>query len=358
MIRVIIADDSAFMRRALKMILEKDPEITVIALAKNGLEAVELVKKLDPDVLTLDIEMPELNGIEALKRIINEHPIPVIMISSLTTAGAKETIQALEIGAVDYISKDIDHTKLNVLKIENEIINKIKSIARRKHIIKSRLLRKNIQQRHILEERNFLDDEYKNLILADGQKIKIVAIGASTGGPGALQNIITMLPENLPCSIVVAQHMPAGFTKTFAERLNTLSKIIVKEAEDHELIEDSTVYIAPGNYNMYLVKESAKVFIKLDERDFGSLYKPCVDVLITSVAEIFGRRALGIILTGMGSDGLKGIKCLKEKHGIVIAQDEVTSIIYGMPKAIVDNKLADLILPIEEISKNIIKIVS
>lgn len=171
MIRVIIADDSAFMRRALKMILEKDPEITVIALAKNGLEAVELVKKLDPDVLTLDIEMPELNGIEALKRIINEHPIPVIMISSLTTAGAKETIQALEIGAVDYISKDIDHTKLNVLKIENEIINKIKSIARRKHIIKSRLLRKNIQQRHILEERNFLDDEYKNLILAGLDKI-------------------------------------------------------------------------------------------------------------------------------------------------------------------------------------------
>ncbi len=362
MLKLIIADDSSFMRKALTTIVEKDPEIKVIATARNGQEAVRLVKELDPDILTLDIEMPLMNGLEALEKIIAEHPMPVIMISSLTKDGANETLKALEIGAVDYISKGINHTNLDILKIENEIIEKIKNIGKRKNLIKSRLIRKNKKAKEPNVEVISKDLENPSSFTSTLNKFKnkrnfkIIAIGASTGGPSALQEVISNLPKDLPCSIVVAQHMPAGFTKTFAERLDSLSKIKVKEAQDKDQLEDSTVYIAPGNYNMYLIRNESKVLIKIDERDFGSLYKPSVDILISSVAEIFGKNAIGIILTGMGCDGLKGLQKLKSKNGFIIAQDETTSIIYGMPKAVIENKIADRICPIDKIANEIISL--
>lgn len=349
MINVLVADDSSFMRRAIKSILEKDPEIKVIGMARNGEEAVQMARELEPDIMTLDIEMPVMNGLEALRTIVNENPIPVVMVSSLTKEGAYETIKALELGAVDYIAKDIGSTTLDILKIEKEITEKIKSIARKKHIIKSTLIRKNRERKNREHLGSYTLDNPLNK-----KQIKMIAIGASTGGPGALQEVITNLPGNLPCSVVVAQHMPAGFTKSFSERLDNLSSIKVKEAQDSETLEGSTVYIAPGNFNMYLLKEYSKVSIKLDTRDFGSLYKPCVDVLISSVAEIYGRNVIGVILTGMGSDGLKGMTKLKEKKGYIIAQDEETSIIYGMPKAVVDSGLADKIMPINKIAKEIV----
>lgn len=347
----MVADDSSFMRKALSTMIEKDPEIKVIGQARNGEEAVAMVKELNPDVLTLDIEMPTLNGLEALRIIVKEHPMPVIMISSLTKESAYETIKALELGAVDYIPKDISKTSLDILKIEKIIIEKIKSIALRKNIIRRRLIEQNKAFKHKEHLGTYTISGIKNK-----NQIKIIAIGASTGGPGALQQVITQLPNNLPCSIVVAQHMPAGFTKTFAERLDTLSNLKVKEAEDGEQLENSVVYIAPGNRNMYLLKDLSKVLIKLDDRDFGSLYKPCVDVLISSVADIYGRSAAGVILTGMGCDGLKGMRKLREKNGYIIAQDEKTCIIYGMPKAVIDNSLADKIVPINNISNEIIEL--
>jgi len=349
LISLVIADDSSFMRKALSTIVEKDPEIKVIGMARNGEEAVALVKELKPDVLTLDIEMPVLNGLEALRIIIDENPMPVIMVSSLTVEGASETIKALELGAVDYIPKDINHTSLDILKIEKEIIEKIKAFARKKNIIRSRLIKQGRE--------NKCRDHLGGYTLPDPKnkkQVKIIAIGASTGGPGALQQIVTKLPANLPCSVVIAQHMPAGFTRTFAERLDNLSNIKVKEAEDKENLQDSTVYIAPGNHNMYLEKEFSRVSIKIVDRDFGSLYKPCVDVLISSAADIYGRNVIGVILTGMGCDGLKGMKRLKEKNGYIIAQDEQTSIIYGMPKAVIDSNLADKIAPIDDIAQEIV----
>lgn len=351
MINLVIADDSSFMRKAISTIVQKDPEIKVIGLARNGEEAVTMVKDLNPDILTLDIEMPVLNGLDALRIIVKEHPMPVIMISSLTEEGKFETIKALQLGAIDYIPKNIRSTSLDILKIENEIIGKIKSIAKRKNIIRSRLIKQNNQN---LAKEHL--GKYTIRDIKDKKRIKIVAIGSSTGGPGALQQVITRLPCNLPCSVVIAQHMPEGFTRAFAERLDSLCSIKVKEAEDHETLENSVVYIAPGNKNMYLVRDLSRIYLKLDDNDFGSLYKPCVDVLISSAAEIYGRNAAGIILTGMGCDGLNGIKKLKEKNGYIIAQDEETSIIYGMPKAVVDNNLADKISPIDEIADEIISL--
>jgi two-component system chemotaxis response regulator CheB len=339
------------MRKAISTIVQKDPEIKVVGLARNGEEAVSMVKELKPDILTLDIEMPILNGLEALRIIINECPLPVIMISSLTKEGAFETIKALELGAVDYIPKDITNTSLDILKIEKEIIEKIKSIARKKNSIRNELIRKNRENASNKHSLKYTISEFKNK-----KHIKIVAIGSSTGGPGALQQVITSLPDNLPCSIVIAQHMPVGFTKAFAERLDSISNIKVKEAEDKEILKDSTVYIAPGNKNMYLIKDLSKVFISLDDNNFGLLYKPSVDILITSVADIYGRNAAGVILTGMGCDGLNGIKKLKERGGYIIAQDEETSVIYGMPKAIVDSNLADKISPIDKVASEIISL--
>ncbi len=330
------------MRKAISKIVEKDSQIKVVGLARNGEEAVQKVKSLRPDVLTLDIEMPVLNGLDALKIIMAEDPLPVLMISSLTKEGSSETIKALELGAVDYIPKNLSYVSLDILKLENEIRGKIKHIARKKRLVRSRAKQEHRQER-------LTATTYKG-------GYKIISIGASTGGPGALQDLITLLPGNLPCSVLIAQHMPAGFTRTFAERLDSLSPLTIKEAQDRDTLQKNTVYIAPGSQNMYLSKKGAKVLINTNKKDMGTLYKPSVDILISSVADIYGRTAVGVILTGMGNDGLLGMRKLKEKKGYIIAQDEATSIIYGMPKAVVDERLADVVSPLHEIANHIIGI--
>jgi len=343
LIKLLIADDSAFMRKALSLIVEKDSEIKVIGLARNGEEAVAKVRSLNPDVLTLDIEMPVLNGLDALRIIMEENPLPVLIISSLTKEGSRETLKALELGAVDYIPKNLSYVSLDILKLEDEIIQKVKLIAHKKNLIKSRARKKQ-------------DVVIRPVASGYRGNYKIIAIGASTGGPGALQDVITLFPHNLPCSVLVAQHMPAGFTRTFAERLDSLSQVKVKEAENGENLQNGIIYIAPGNQNMYLSKKGARVSITTSPKDMGTLYKPSVDILISSVAEIYGRLAIGVILTGMGNDGLVGMRKLKEKKGHVIAQDEATSIIYGMPKAVIEERLADRISPLKEIVNYILGI--
>lgn len=343
MIKLLIADDSAFMRKAISKIAEKDPKIRVIGFAKNGQEAIEKAKELRPDVLTLDIEMPLLNGLEALRIIMKECPLPVLMISSLTKQGAKETLEALELGAIDFIPKNLSYVSLDILKLEKEIIEKIKLIAKKKHHIKMAGIYKN-PEIHKKESGKYSGD------------YRLIAIGASTGGPGAVQSIITSLPPDLPCPVVIAQHMPAGFTKSFAERLDSLSKVKVKEAENDEYIQDAIVYIAPGNQNTALVRKGAKVALSINNKKAESPYKPSVDILISSASQIYGRKVLGIILTGMGNDGLLGMRELKKNKGFIIAQDEETSIIYGMPKAVIDDSLADVISPIQNIVKEVMRI--
>ncbi len=344
MIKVLVADDSAFMRKAISMMIERDEEIKVIGLARNGQEAVEKVRLLKPDVLTLDIEMPVLDGLDVLRVLMKENPLPVLMISSLTKEGADATLEALSLGAADYIPKGLSYVSMDIVKLEQEIIAKIKSVAKRRSVF----------QRLSIQRKN-----YKPVIKTSGYKRKfpVIAIGSSTGGPGILQKLLTEIPKNIPSSILIAQHMPAGFTKTFSHRLDTLSKISVKEAEDGEKIKDGFAYIAPGNKQMSLKKNGAQIFISVTEEPSDTLYRPSVNFLISSVADIFGSSALSIILTGMGNDGLEGVRKLKKKNGYSIAQDESTSIIYGMPKAIVDSGLADKICPIDTMAAEILNLI-
>jgi two-component system chemotaxis response regulator CheB len=352
MIKVLITDDSAFMRKAISMMIEKDPEIKVVGVARNGEEALEKIKTLQPDVLTLDVEMPGMNGLEVLKKVMSEDPLPVLMISSLTKEGAETTFKALELGAMDFITKNLSYVSMDIIKLEKDIIEKIKAISKRKFFLKKYFAQKisNAAEKKIIAPK-----EIKNVLFKN--KYRIVAVGSSTGGPGALQEVISKLPKNLPCPVVIAQHMPPGFTKTFSERLNSISEVRVKEAENDEYLENGTVYIAPGNTNMSLIRKGAKVHLFINPDTTGSTYVPSVNVLISSVAEVYRNTAIGVILTGMGNDGCEGIKKLKSNYGYVIAQDEATSVIYGMPKAIADNYLADCICPITEISGKIVSIV-
>lgn len=347
-IKVLIVDDSAFMRKALSNLISVDSEIQIIAVAKDGLEAVELTKKFLPDVITLDIEMPKLDGLSALKIIMSECPTPVIMVSSLTTEGADATIKALELGAVDFIPKEMSFINVNIHKIQDDLINKIKTIARQQSLkIKFNRFKGLIRNKATVE----IKPLSKKIPL---NTVRAVALGISTGGPLSLQKVIPRISSKINCPIFIVQHMPPKFTKTLADRLNSLSEIEVKEAEDGELVKTKVVYFAPGGNHLLLEnKNGSGLKIKISKEPSDEIHKPSVNVMMKSVIDVFGKSTLGVIMTGMGKDGLEGMKYLKSLGGFTIAQDEETSVIYGMPKAIVDSNLADMILPLEKISEAI-----
>jgi two-component system, chemotaxis family, protein-glutamate methylesterase/glutaminase len=341
MIRVLVVDDSAFMRSAISRMLSKDSLIEVVGTAKNGQEALEKVESLKPDVVTLDIEMPVMNGIEALKLIVERHKLPVIMFSALSQEGAEITMEALNLGASDFITKDFSNVQLNISTRENELINKVKSVAKKK----ISFLQKRMES---LEKPTSMSTDRKT-------KHKILAIGASTGGPPALQHVLTRLPKDFPVPVVIAQHMPKLFTQSFAQRLNSISQIEVKEAENGEPLKAGTALVAPGDTHVGLKRRGNEVVVEFVNRT-DYIYRPSVDHLMGSVAAIYGAQSLGIILTGMGNDGLAGIKEIKSKSGYIIAQDEETCVVYGMPKAVVNAHMADVVLPIDKISDEIIRV--
>jgi two-component system chemotaxis response regulator CheB len=348
MVKVLIVDDSAFMRNALGNMLSSDPEIQIVGKARDGMEAIEIVEKLKPDIITMDVEMPRMDGITALRHIMEKNPVPVIMVSSLTVEGAKVTLDALDLGAVDFIPKNLSDLSVNIVKIKEILIEKIKHIAKKgiyKKTLVPSLTKKKIEIPRSMPAR-----------ITGERRINLVSIGTSTGGPKALQEILPRLPKDFPTPIVIAQHMPPNFTKPFAERLNQLSQITVKEAEEGEPLKNSIAYIAPGGGHMRVVRKSGiETNIHISsaiEEEF--IYKPSVDALMLSVAEFFPGRALGIILTGMGNDGLRGLIALKKTGGRVFAQNEETCIVYGMPKAVIDAGIADKILPLEEMAGEII----
>ncbi|MBN1301156.1 MAG: chemotaxis response regulator protein-glutamate methylesterase [Melioribacteraceae bacterium] len=351
-IKVIIVDDSAFMRKSLSIMLESDDSIEIIAAAKDGLEGYELIKKLRPDIVTLDIEMPRMDGLTALKKIMTDCPTPVLMVSSLTTEGAESTIKAMEYGAIDFIPKELSYVNVNIIKIKDDLIKKIKAIVQHKRSLERLERLKRIQSPKvagtILHSNTIPVSDYR-----------AVALGISTGGPLSLQKVIPSISENINVPVFVVQHMPPKFTRSLADRLDNLSKLKVKEAEDEETVEKNTVYIAPGGFHM-MVKTNQKNIpvIKIAERPIDTLHKPSVDVMMNSVVEIYGKKTLAIIMTGMGKDGLEAMKKLKSLGGTCIAQDERTSIVYGMPKAIVDAGIADAVLGLEQISENINKVFS
>ncbi len=351
-IKALVVDDSAFMRKSISILLESDPDIKVVATARDGVEGYQLAKSIRPDIITLDIEMPRMNGLTALKKIMADCPTSVLMLSSLTTEGADVTIKALEYGAVDFIPKELSYVNVNIINIKDELTRKIKEI------VKQRAIRNRLKRVQKLSPASARSTNYRQIVLP---KIgyKAIVLGISTGGPFSLQKLMPVLSSKMKCPIFIVQHMPPKFTKSLAERLNGLSQLEVKEAEDGEIVRNGVAYIAPGGFHMTVVKDTiGKNKISISKEPSTTLNKPSVDVMAKSVIDIFGKYTLGVIMTGMGKDGLEGITKLKSLGGYCIVQDEKTCVVYGMPKAIVDSGLADVIAPLEKIPKIINEAVS
>jgi two-component system, chemotaxis family, protein-glutamate methylesterase/glutaminase len=332
-IRILVVDDSSFMRNALTRNIEKDPRFKVIDTAADGQQGVEKALRLKPDVVTLDVEMPVMNGLEALKAIVSKSSIPVIMVSAVTEQGAKITMEALDIGAVDFIpkSKGAEHIHEKLLAAFNA------NLARTVRAARS-------------YARPAAPAPVVNRITVPlTAKPKIILIGSSTGGPQALQEVIKQLPANLPVPVVIAQHMPPQFTLALARRLDACCPPKVVEAADGEALVAGTVYIGPGGMHLRVTQTALKV-----EPDRGeSLYKPSVDVLAESALSAFGKNVLGVMLTGMGNDGMREFVKLHKAGGYNVVQDQTSCVVYGMPRAVADAGAADEILPIERIGPRI-----
>jgi two-component system, chemotaxis family, protein-glutamate methylesterase/glutaminase len=349
-INVIVVDDSAFMRKSLSLMLESDPQIKVIATARDGQEGIEKIKQLKPDLVTMDIEMPTMDGLTALAIIMKEIPVPVLMVSSLTTDGAKATLDALNLGAVDFIPKELSYVSLDIVKIKEELVNKVKQIALSKSL-QFRLQRiRNAaggDVPRVLPKSTGTINNFVNKV--PRMNMSGVVVGISTGGPFALLQILPKIPAAFPVGIAIVQHMPPHFTRSMAERLNGLCQVEVREAEEGDVIKPGLVLIAPGGQHMTFVRHGGDIEVRISIEPMNTVFRPSADVMMSSAAEVFRSPLLGLIMTGMGKDGLEGLKLIKRKGGYVVAQNEETCVVYGMPKAAVDEGLADQILPLEKI---------
>lgn len=359
--KVLVVDDSAFMRKLISDMLSNHPSLTVVATARNGQDALAKVEQLCPDVITMDIEMPVMDGLEALQQIMKTTPTPIVMLSSTTEIGAKNTMLAMEYGAVDFVAKPGGPISLNLSDVEAEIVQKVVQASTIKvaALTKKREVQKNSSPQFIMNGRQqrkqsikqdfhpFYDCEKK----MSKQLTSFVIIGTSTGGPRALQAVLTELPKSIPAPILVVQHMPPGFTKSLAQRLDGLSEIHVKEAEEGEPFVNGTAYIAPGGKHLTIDSSSNGYIVRLDEKvPPRKGHRPAVDVLLESASNFPTIQFISVIMTGMGHDGKEGLQTLKAScNTIAIAESERTSIVYGMPKAIRDAGLADQVVDLEEI---------
>lgn len=360
--KVLIVDDSAFMRKLINDFLSDQTQIEVIGTARNGEDALRKIKELKPDVVTMDVEMPVLNGLEALKIIMKESPVPVIMLSSTTKEGAENTLLAIQNGAVDFIAKPSGAISLDLYKVKDELIEKVLS-ARKANI--SRLVDSKVNQIiSVPKLSNYSKIELGNQSAINPRQKweksskKIICIGTSTGGPRALQHVLTKLPKEIDAPLFIVQHMPPGFTKSLASRLDSLSNIKVKEAEDGELAQKGVAYIAPGGYHLKVKQVGTSLAIQLDQSPVRSGHRPSVDVLFESISDLRGYAKIAVIMTGMGADGSQGLGHLKSR-GLVkaIAESEHTSIVYGMPKAAIATTLVDEVIEVENIAETIMKYV-
>jgi two-component system chemotaxis response regulator CheB len=340
-IRVLIVDDSAFIRKALIDILRRDNDIQIVGEAKDGSEAIEKFKELKPDVITLDYEMPKKNGIEVIREIMKIKPTPIVMISSYTKEGALITLKCLEEGAVDFISKDIERGTLEVIRKGKEIIDKVKNAARARVKIKVKpefrepeTIRSQLEERRIVEERKIEEKRVYDKTLK-----KLIVIGASTGGPNTVLDILSVLPP-LPAAILVVIHMPPVFTETYAQRLSERTGFPAKEAQEGDKLEAGKILVAPGGKHIKVMKGGT---IKIVNELPDAVYKPSIDLAIESSAEAFRQDTIAVILTGMGSDGAKGIRKVKELGGKVIAESEKSAVVFGMPRAAAETGLVDYI---------------
>lgn len=354
MIRVLVVDDSTFMRHSLSDLLQKDPEIKVVDTAKDGLEALQKAESQEIDVITMDIEMPKLNGLDTLKKLMATNPLPVIMISSLTEEGAESTLKAMEYGAQDFMPKTMSNDKDAFGK---ELRHKVKAIARRKSIVRLKYHRmaNAEQQKHGLASAAPQKPAKRSTSLISGKGARdLVVIGVSTGGPPVVQKILSALPADLPACILIAQHMPATFTGPFAKRLDSVSSLTVSEAVGGEKLKNGHAYVCPGGKHIGLRMNGPLPEVMITEHPRDALYKPTVNVLMETAGNIMGKRVLGVMLTGMGNDGVDGAKVLRDKGGLLIAQNEASCVVYGMPKAVVDANLANLVLDADDIAQAIV----
>jgi two-component system chemotaxis response regulator CheB len=334
-VRVLIVDDSAFIRKALADILKKDSDIQVVGEAKDGDEAIEKFKELRPDVITLDYEMPKKNGIEVIREIMKIKPTPIVMISSYTKEGALITLKCLEEGAVDFISKDIEKGTLEVIRKGKEIVEKVKNAARARVQVRAKPEPKEAEYvRPRPEERKFEEKRVYDKTLK-----KLIVIGASTGGPNTVIDIISTLPP-LPAAILVVIHMPPIFTETYAQRLAERTGFPAKEAQDGDKLESGKIFVAPGGKHIKVMKGG---ILKIIDELPDAIYKPSIDLAIESAAEVFRQDTIAVVLTGMGNDGSKGIRKVKEFGGKVIAESEKSAIVFGMPRAAAETGLVDYI---------------
>lgn len=379
MIRLLIVDDSAFMRKALSQMVSEDEAIEVIGTARDGVEALEMIPELRPDLVTMDIEMPRMDGLTALRQIMATCPLPVLMVSSLTREGAEATIEALQAGAVDFIPKDASYFSLEIGKIKDELIHKIKSIdrARRLHPQARRPYRPHLPRptgptaphdRHRPRSSarpiprpaptrptqsttpppavSARPAVHARRALA-GFTPRLIAIGVSTGGPFALQEVITRLPAGFGVPICIVQHMPPHFTRSLADRLNMQSALRVVEAEAGMAVEAGTVYIAAGGKHLTFRLNRHGILLATPDTPQHTPHRPSADVLFESSATAYGGDVLGVVMTGMGHDGLAGAQHIKRAGGRILAQDEASCVVYGMPRAVVEAGLADGVAPLD-----------
>ncbi|MBD9416544.1 chemotaxis response regulator protein-glutamate methylesterase [Pseudomonas sp. PDM16] len=369
-VKVLVVDDSGFFRRRVSEILSADPDIQVVGTATNGREAIDQALALKPDVITMDYEMPMMDGITAVRNIMQRCPTPVLMFSSLTHEGARVTLDALDAGAVDYLPKNFEDISRNPDKVKAMLCEKVHTIARSNRrystfsppapqvapASSAGLAGRPTTGASPAPSRASAQPAPASQAPAGGgaspkrKAYKLVAIGTSTGGPVALQRVLTQLPAGFPAPIVLVQHMPAAFTKAFADRLDKLCRITVKEAEDGDLLRPGLALLAPGGKQMMVDSRGAVKILPGDER---LNYKPCVDITFGSAAKSFNDKVLAVVLTGMGADGREGARLLKQSGSQVWAQDEASCVIYGMPMAIVKANLADAVYGLDEIGRHL-----
>ncbi|KQZ92388.1 protein-glutamate methylesterase/protein-glutamine glutaminase [Pseudomonas sp. Root562] len=370
-VKVLVVDDSGFFRRRVSEILSADSNIQVVGTATNGKEAIDQALALKPDVITMDYEMPMMDGITAVRHIMQRCPTPVLMFSSLTHEGARVTLDALDAGAVDFLPKNFEDISRNPEKVKQLLCEKILSISRSNRRVSAYSAPAPVAAPAPTSTPSTSSYGSSAAVRPAPAPIpvrthaptqsspapkrkayKLVAIGTSTGGPVALQRVLTQLPANFPAPIVLIQHMPAAFTKAFAERLDKLCRISVKEAEDGDILRPGLALLAPGGKQMMIDGRGAVKILPGDER---LNYKPCVDITFGSAAKSYGDKVLAVVLTGMGADGREGARLLKQGGSSIWAQDEASCVIYGMPMAIVKAELADAVYSLDDIGRHIVE---
>ncbi len=357
-IRVLIVDDSRFICKRIQEILEEEPEFKVVGVARNGQEALLMTIQLEPDVITMDVEMPVMDGVLAVKRIMAECPTGILMFSAATHRGSQATFEALHAGAIDFLPKQLNEIDGNKETAKQLLRHRVRIVSKQTKMAKQRSMQKGLVRKAAeqLAPSSVVKQEISSGYRQRNKRIDLLVIVASTGGPVAIQKVLSHLPSCCLFPVIIIQHMPKNFTKNFSERLNKLCKVMVREAEDGDELKPGLVLLCPGGQQIEIRNNSGKKTVSLREKQKGEIYSPCADITLTSIADVFLPNVLAVVLTGMGADGKEGAKKLKQKGARIWVQDEASCTIYGMPKAIVDAKLADKIYSLDKIANEFEKL--